>query len=786
MADDSNPDYVPGELIVWFASQAEVSTQEMEQIYTTAHAQIGAEPVKTLSALGHTNIQLVQIPAETSVQQAAQDYLSIGGVKYAEPNYILETQKTPNDPYYGFLWGMDTIMAPSAWEYTTGSKAVIVAVVDSGVDYTHEDLKANIWTNPGEVPNNGIDDDRNGYIDDYYGWNFAYNNADPMDIYGHGTHVAGTIGAVGNNGAGITGVNWNLSIMAVKGLDNSGSGTMFGLISSIIYASNMGADVINNSWGSGNTPSALLEETVRQSPAVVVFAAGNENRNLDASPNTQTISGPNVILVAAAGENGDPASFTNYGKKSVQVAAPGVSIYSTTPNNNYEFRKGTSMATPHVSGLAALLKAADPSLSAAEIKNIIMETVTPGAQWSERVAAGGIINAASAIAKVHEKDLKASFTIDVTEEYAPLFIRVTDTSKGNPTSWTWDFGDETLPQHGKTATHTYTEAGVQEITLHVSDGIKSSRATQTIMVKPKASITGAPRHGPAPLDVTFTISNTGGAGTGYITSGDGAIIQIPHATGEPETHTHSYQNAGVYTVAYYFEKSHGISDLIEHMDYITVSSVTPTPTPTIPPTATPTATPTVPPTIPPTITPTITPTVTPTPIPPIGTQINLHTGWNLVSVPGRLQEGTNTAMIFAHVPSGGHSLLTYETGADSWIIVKALDIIQPLNGYWIYAESPCVVPLHLDTNPIMVPPSRKIDAGWSLIGMAGLSNVTARDGLLPVRQQWAFLIGFDAKIQQYETSIINGGSDEHNDAAHVFPYKGYWLFMREPGTIAGL
>jgi len=769
MADDSNTDYVPGELIVWFAPQAEISTQAMEQIYTTTHAQVGAEPIKTLSALGHTNIQLVQIPAETSVQQAVQSYLSIEGITYAEPNYILERQKTPNDPEYAKLWGMNTIMAQAAWEYTTGSKEVIVAVVDSGVDYTHEDLKANMWHNPGEIPGNGIDDDGNGYIDDYYGWNFVNNNADPMDMYGHGTHVAGTIGAVGNNGVGIAGVNWNVSIMAVKGLNSSGNGTIFNLISAIIYASYMGADVINNSWGGGSAKSAILEETVRKSPAVVVFAAGNENRNLDTTPNAQSISGPNVILVAAADENGNPASFTNYGKKTVQVAAPGVSIYSTAPNNKYEFDTGTSMAAPHVSGLAALMKAANPNLTAAEIKNIIMETVTPGAQWSERTTAGGIINAANAMAKVHEQDLKASFTIDVTEGYAPLSIRVTDTSKGNPISWTWDFGDGTPPKSGKTATHTYTNAGIQTITLHISDGTKSSRATETITVRPKASITAVPRSGSAPLNVAFTISNTGGAGTGYIKPGDGAILEISHITGEPQTVTHTYQKTGTYTVVYYFEKSAGISDHIEQVDYITVGSVTPTPTPTITPT----------------LTPTITPTPTHTPHPPVGTQINLHTGWNLVSVPGWLQEGSNTATIFAHVPSGGRSLLTYETASNSWVKVKAQDIILPLNGFWVYAEHPSIVPLQLDTNPIMVPPSRRLDAGWSLIGVAGLSKISARDGLLPVRQQWAYLIGFNAETQQYETSIINGGSDEHSDTAHMHPYRGYWLYMRESGTIAG-
>ena len=562
----------PGELIVWFDTHAGISAQAVEQMYSAAHVKVGAEEIKTLSVLGHPNIQLVQIPAGTSVEQAAQDYLSIEGVKYAEPNYIVEIQKTPDDPDYGFLWGMNTIMAPSAWEFTTGSKEVLVAVVDSGVDYNLPDLAANMWTNPGEIPDNGIDDDGNGYIDDYYGWNFANNNADPMDGQGHGTHVAGTIGAVGNNGVGVTGVNWDVSIMAVKGLGDDGRGFTFDLITGVIYASNMGADIINNSWGGEGAPSRALIEAIRMSPALIVFAAGNSSTNLDIEPDSVTINAPNVILVAASDAIGNPAPFTSYGKSTVHVAAPGVSIYSTTPNNNYEFFQGTSMAAPMVSGLAALMKAANPELSASEMKNIIMETTTPAPKWSEIVIAGGIINAANAVSKVYKQDLQASFTVDIIQGYAPLQVQVTDTSKGDPTSWAWDFGDGTPPKFGSTVTHTYTSAAIRSITLYVSDGEKNSATTQTVMVKPKASITGTPLSGPAPLNVTFTISNTGGPGSGYIKLGNEDIIKISKITGQPQTFTYTYEDPGVYTVGYYFERANGLSDYVQQIDYITVGS----------------------------------------------------------------------------------------------------------------------------------------------------------------------------------------------------------------------
>jgi subtilisin family serine protease len=186
----------------------------------------------------------------------------------AEPNYIVKAVRTPNDSRFNELWAMNNIGqiggkpdadidATKAWDISTGSKKVIVAVIDTGVDYTHEDLADNMWTNRGEIPGNGIDDDNNGFIDDYYGWDFAYDDNDPMDVYSHGTHVSGTIGGVGNNGKGVAGVSWNVSIMAVKFLDDYGYGYNSDAIDAINYATMMGADIMSNSWGGGGYSSAL-------------------------------------------------------------------------------------------------------------------------------------------------------------------------------------------------------------------------------------------------------------------------------------------------------------------------------------------------------------------------------------------------------------------------------------------------------------------------------------------------------------------------------------------------
>ena len=212
-------------------------------------------------------------------------------VQFFEPDATVETQRTPNDPDFDSLWGLNNlgqtggtldadIDAAEAWNITTGSGQRIVAVIDTGVDYRHEDLAANMWTNLGEIPGDGIDNDGNGFIDDIYGYDFANNDGDPLDDNNHGTHVAGTIGAVGNNGIGVTGVNWNVQIMALKFLQADGSGTISAAIEAIDYAVENGASISNNSWGFNGAPSQALHDAVaaaRSQDHIFVAAAGNGN-----------------------------------------------------------------------------------------------------------------------------------------------------------------------------------------------------------------------------------------------------------------------------------------------------------------------------------------------------------------------------------------------------------------------------------------------------------------------------------------------------------------------------
>ena len=339
------------------------------------------------------------------------------GARSLEPDRILTSAALPNDPSFSRLWGLHNtgqtggvidadIDAAEAWNVTTGSRAVVVGVIDTGIDYRHPDLAANMWRNPGEIPGDGIDNDRNGFVDDVYGWDFANNDADPFDDEGHGTHVAGTIGAVGNNGTGVAGVNWQVSLMALKFLGADGSGTTSAAVAALNYATMMrqthGVNVVatNNSWGGGGASTALTNAIVAGGNAgiLTVAAAGNESANNDTTPSyPANVNSTAVISVAATDASNRLASFSNYGATTVDVAAPGVGIYSTTPNNSYASYSGTSMATPHVAGLVALMAAANPQATASQIRSAILSTAVPVASLAGKVATGGLINAAAAL-----------------------------------------------------------------------------------------------------------------------------------------------------------------------------------------------------------------------------------------------------------------------------------------------------------------------------------------------------------------------------------------------------
>lgn len=340
-------------------------------------------------------------------------------VAYAEVNRPL-TQATPEGPTpvlpddaeFEALWGLDNtgqtggsvdadIDAPEAWERATGGAQIVVAVIDGGIDYTHPDLAPHIWTNPGEVPGNGLDDDGNGYVDDVHGYDFANDDPDPIDTDGHGTHVAGTIGAVGNNGIGVAGVMPEVQLMAVQFLEG-GSGYTFDAIQAIDYAVAMGAQISNNSWGGGGASQALRDTIAAAGEAghLFVAAAGNSGADADAAPHyPAAFDLDTVISVGASTASDTRAGFSNYGAESVDLFAPGDAILSTLPGGTYGHYSGTSMAAPHVAGVAGLILSTEEgaSLSPEALRARLIETADPVPALQGLSASGGRLNAAAAL-----------------------------------------------------------------------------------------------------------------------------------------------------------------------------------------------------------------------------------------------------------------------------------------------------------------------------------------------------------------------------------------------------
>lgn len=325
---DARP-FVDGEVLVKYReSTAAQQALHYRSMWRMNH-------VRTLKRSG---IRKVRLPEEMTVAQAVALYRSDPDVVFAEPNYRYRLQAVPNDSMMDQLWGLVNMDADLAWDLETGSSDIVVAVVDSGIDPAHPDLAANIWTNLGEIADNGVDDDNNGYVDDVNGWDFADDDNhpnDPTDNYGHGTHVAGIIGAVGDNATGIVGVNWQVSIMPLRFISAADYGTTADAIAAIEYAMDNGADIINLSWG-GPGESVGLKNIIDDAGAggaLVVCAAGNAGSDLDDVPTyPASFTSANILSVAASNAGDDPAWWTNYSDSQVDVAAPGTNVYSTVPD----------------------------------------------------------------------------------------------------------------------------------------------------------------------------------------------------------------------------------------------------------------------------------------------------------------------------------------------------------------------------------------------------------------------------------------------------------------------
>jgi subtilisin family serine protease len=383
---------VPGQFIVKYTSR----TRQAEQ--RESLSQKNVDVVETFPLIGADLIQIGD-RNEAFARGLATD---LPDVEYIEPVYVVRATKVPNDPRYSEQWGYSKIKAPQAWDRKTDSGNVIVAVIDTGVDYLHPEIAANMWKNPGETPDNGIDDDGNGVVDDVFGANFSTDTTtgDPMDDNRHGTHVAGTIGAVSDNNLGVAGINWGTRIMALKFLAANGSGTTAGAIRAIEYGIGMKANIMNNSWGGGGFSRALEDAIKAANQAGILFAAaaGNSGADNDSSPfYPANYDVPNVLSVMATDQNDNKAGFSHFGRTTVDLGAPGVDILSTTPGGNYASFNGTSMATPHVAGAAALVLGDQPSLSVMDLKQRLMSTADIIPALSGLSVTGGRLNLVAAL-----------------------------------------------------------------------------------------------------------------------------------------------------------------------------------------------------------------------------------------------------------------------------------------------------------------------------------------------------------------------------------------------------
>ncbi len=362
----------------------------------------------------------LDLPSSTTVELALAALRKDPAVLYAEPNYRIRATGVPNDPRFSQLYGLHNtgqtggthdadVDAPEAWNLSTGSRNVVVGIVDSGIDYNHEDLAANMWINPHEIAGNGIDDDDNGVIDDLHGANLIDGTGDPMDENSHGTHCAGTVGAVGDNGVGVAGVAWNVSLMAIKFLDANAGGTLEGAVASMDYAvgmKNAGVNlrVLSNSWAGGPFFQSLYDGIEATNAAGILFVASSANNfgnDNDVNPvYPSSYDHENIISAAATDHDDEVAAFSNIGPTTVDLAAPGDAVISTVLNNGYAPKSGTSMSTPHVAGAAALLLSVRPSLTTAQIKELLMSTGDELPSLAGQVLSGRRLNVFNALAAI--------------------------------------------------------------------------------------------------------------------------------------------------------------------------------------------------------------------------------------------------------------------------------------------------------------------------------------------------------------------------------------------------
>jgi subtilisin family serine protease len=404
LQEDPTLKWIPNQILVRFKSND-------EPLNHAARTLVSGRLIRTFTGLD----RLEHIETGMPIERAINMLNALPFVEYAEPNYVVRVDAQPNDQFVGLQWGVNNtgqdirgVLGTSdadidgfeAWDTRTSAAGVVVAVIDTGIQWDHPDLDGNIWSNTDEIAGNGIDDDNNGYVDDIRGWDFFSNDNNPTDTEGHGTHVAGTIGAEGNNGIGVAGVAWDVQLMPLRFLGPNGGSTS-DAIAALNYAVANGARISNNSWGGGGFSTAMRDAiaNARNQNHLFVAASGNDGVNTDNSPHYPSSYSENNIISVAATDNRDGiASFSNFGVSTVDIGAPGVDIASTYNGNGYVWNSGTSMASPHVAGAAAVLLAHNPSWTYAQLRDRLFSTARPTNSMNNTTAIGGVLNLQAALA----------------------------------------------------------------------------------------------------------------------------------------------------------------------------------------------------------------------------------------------------------------------------------------------------------------------------------------------------------------------------------------------------
>jgi subtilisin family serine protease len=469
-------------------------------IFTSHSVTRLAQPFpKAFSSDDLMHTYLIEFSDFSNVDAFISELKESNAVEYAEKVPLNKITLTPNDPFYNSsqMWGLFQINAGTAWNVSTGSSSIVVAITDNAIEIAHPDLVNQLWVNTGEIPGNNIDDDNNGYIDDVNGFDVGDNDGDPSPLtssWDHGTHVSGTIGAESNNNIGVASIGYGVSIMAVKSTpDASGSNSVNDGYNGIYYATINGADVINCSWGGTgfSTTGQNIVNFAWNSGSIVVAAAGNDGTDNDATPHYPS-NYSNAIAVASSTTGDVKSSFSNYGTNSIDITAPGSNIASTVPYGNYGYMSGTSMASPMVSGLLGLMKSLNPGMPNQDLINCMYSTAdninTANPSYIGELGAGRInaFAAMNCVGATLNNPPVADFVANFTTLNAGGTVIFTDQTTFSPNAWTWNFDNQGLggvtPATANTqGPHnvTYNNPGVYEVRLTASNANGSDVMTKT-------------------------------------------------------------------------------------------------------------------------------------------------------------------------------------------------------------------------------------------------------------------------------------------------------------------